>query len=669
MGGQAGQGDRAGFSDVIAALAPLALLAAPNNPQAPHILAVLASMSNRRDERTRETEANAATARQIEALGGKSDPSIPAPNQIALFNAQRSFEHDQREQADKTRSRGVFGTIADITSQLQTDTPSDVIQGRVAGLTGTPGFGTEHQAPFDALIKRKADREKREAMARGLEAPFAKKETFTFEPPPPPLFPSSVTKTDPTLRTIFDAEPPPPPPFTLGVDMKPKLPSPITQTRTPDEVLPLSEEVMASGALPTPERAELAGVDLAKFPMSAKNRLEHETAKRQSAFMSALSEMPMATPRDRAQAAETARRLGLMEVAKNLMAGLPAEQLVTKDFTDEGGNVTQIVTRVDPITNSVTKVGEIKLGRIGATQKPPTALMTPDRLTDMLVRRGLTPGTQEFDEAYANLAARMSVPGVGAVGGGAFLPPPIGPAPGGGSPTLTPGSSAVPPRPLVPALLSPSEASGLVHKQTLEPPPPGTAITDPAIRRDFIQLPIQVVNKLGPLKTFGGVLDAMEATIKQRDDLFPPLTGNSVRDALAVTNARIQYGLLTSEKSPLAGTDAQVAAFESNRIGIPTGARAFSEVGNLAQAEQAIVAQSIGLGAQGKQAALARLANIRQLINRGLPAGLTFRLGQTERRPPTRAEIRAAMDQAGGDVARFRQFLESRGLDPDAEVQ
>ena len=258
--------------------------------------------------------------------------------------------------------------------------------------------------------------------------------------------------------------------------------------------------------------------------------------------------------------------------------------------------------------------------------------MTPERLTEILVRRGLKPGTLEFDKWYANFVGRMGVPGVGAVGGGSFLPEPVAPG--------VPAGPVLPPVPLVPAIMSPSEAAGLVHKQTLESPPPGTAITDPAIRRDYIQMPTQAINKLGPLKTFGGVLDAMEATIKSRGDLWPTLTGNPVRDAAAVTEARVKYRLYASQRSPLYGTDSDISQFESNRIGIPTGARAFSEVGNLAQAEQAIVAESIGLGAEGKQAALARLDNIRRLINAGLPAGLTFRLGPQQQRPDIRRPVR-----------------------------
>jgi hypothetical protein len=120
---------------------------------------------------------------------------------------------------------------------------------------------------------------------------------------------------------------------------------------------------------------------------------------------------------------------------------------------------------------------------------------------------------------------------------------------------------------------------------------------------------------LRQLNTTKGLLDSIEGVIMKRPDLFPIATGNAAQDGVAVTTARAKFLALTNPMSPMKGTDADVATLESNRVGLPSTVRAFGDVGNIAIPEQRIAAESIGLTPSTREAALARVENIRALLN------------------------------------------------------
>lgn len=231
-----GQAKPAGIMELVTALAPFAMMLS-SNPNASALVNALMMNQYRREQ------------------GERADASAAALGQYRGARLQQIQQKAAREEQDKARSRGVFSQMGDVMGQLQTDTPADIIRGRVAGLSALPGFGVEHQAEFTRVLAEQAKREQREALARGFERPYTTRETFTFGAPPPPAPP----------RPTFDQPMVEEEPLTLGAGPL-RMPSPITLPRVPDTALSLSEEIMKTGALPSPQQVELAGLPLERFP-------------------------------------------------------------------------------------------------------------------------------------------------------------------------------------------------------------------------------------------------------------------------------------------------------------------------------------------------------------------------------------------------------------------
>lgn len=282
--------------------------------------------------------------------------------------------------------------------------------------------------------------------------------------------------------------------------------------------------------------------------------------------------------------------------------------------------------------------------------------------------RGWKKEDADYSKQYLSLArAYQMAPGGGLMGlgevtipfgpnykpkSGAAIPPPPAARTGAGLPPVAPlGGGATPGTGglMAERLPSPEQTDQYVDKETGTPAPSGMTLTQIEQSGKYAKLPIQVINKFGTIRTARAALDSIEDVIERRKDLFPDLTGDNKKDAKAVSAARLKFKALAgdgviSQFSPWKGTDPDIGRFLSNLSALPTFARGMGDVGNIATKEQEIHAAAVGMtGGSGRQDALARIDNIRQLYNSGLE-GLGVR-GLFNRRPKSDTEIQRAPER------------------------
>lgn len=292
------------------------------------------------------------------------------------------------------------------------------------------------------------------------------------------------------------------------------------------------------------------------------------------------------------------------------------------------------------------------------------------RLEDQAARAagkpGLPPGSLAYRQRYNDLARQVQVaPGGQVFGAGTGLgnPPAPAPAPAPTSGPLNPplpapaaqqpavqaagaelgraldnqnairaGLPGVPPpaapatgpRPLIERPPSATEASHYVNRETLQPPPTGMTLTQIQQSGQYVQVPAASIPAVKQLNTVKSMLAQAENAITKRPDLFPPSTGNVLRDNL---NVGIAWGRFKAG----AKTDPDIGNIDSLKIALPSAIKAFGDTANVAVAERQVSEQALGLGPATRESALARIRAIRELANSGAAAsGFPNLLG-----PPT----------------------------------
>jgi hypothetical protein len=330
--------------------------------------------------------------------------------------------------------------------------------------------------------------------------------------------------------------------------------------------------------------------------------------------------------------------------------------------TPEGGRG---VVATHPITGAVQGPVQPIPGAVG------TQLFSRADAARALTAQGIRPGTPRWDIEFANMTRPpISVPNVGAFpatailggGGGAApgtgAPGPAG-APGAPSATGAPGPAAGTPGPMAqapggamqtPRIAVPTDPSRLtkyVSIDTLQHPP--TSMSEPEIQKSgkYVAVPETFVNGLSYMRTVQEQLQSAENVIRSRPDLWPTLAARkdakdkslSGKDMLAVSQARAKYAALTSPISPAKGTDPDVAQFQSNLVAMPGLVKTMGDAGNVAIVEQQVAAASSGMnGGASREAALAAINNVRNLINGRLAqAGVNVRLKSEQTGTPNRA--------------------------------
>ena len=307
--------------------------------------------------------------------------------------------------------------------------------------------------------------------------------------------------------------------------------------------------------------------------------------------------------------------------------------------------------KVQEISNRIRKAQK------EAEAEAATTPVTRKDIAGALTAAGWKPDMPGYQQAYLNVARQVSAQGIGVFGVGQFVVPPPGqpggaapPVPSPGLPGSPPARLGGPPSPLIPAPATPEQLTHFMDKETLQPPAPHTTLEEIRKSGRFVAVPNAFLPAMSQMRTTAALLDSIETIIRKRDDLFPPLTGKTAVDALKVTAARAKYESLTNSLSPLKGTDVDVATFDSNLIAMPATVRAFGDVGQIPIQEREISAQAIGMRAGGKQAALARIENIRALLNARMEAqGVTLRFHSKTKRPASDAELEKARKTLGLD--------------------
>ena len=234
--------------------------------------------------------------------------------------------------------------------------------------------------------------------------------------------------------------------------------------------------------------------------------------------------------------------------------------------------------------------------------------------------------------------------------------PPAAPAPVEGGAAAPPAGAPAPaprgPRAMIERPPQAEELQKYVNVRTLDSAPPGKTLTELQASKDYIVMPAQAINQLPALKSFGTALQEMEKIILKREDTWPKLTENKLKNAAAILKARANFALATGigkipytgvEISPLAGTDAELGRFASMLITRATAVRSFGDVGNLAEVEQAVASEALALHrATSREDALARIDNIRNLINSKLPAGMMWQMTPYKSEAPGQAPAQKA---------------------------
>ena len=305
--------------------------------------------------------------------------------------------------------------------------------------------------------------------------------------------------------------------------------------------------------------------------------------------------------------------------------------------------------KVQEISNRIRKAQK------EAEAEAATTPVTRKDIVGALTAAGWKPDMPGYQQAYLNIARQVSAQGIGVFGAGQFVVPPPGqpggaalPVPSAALPGTQPPRPGGPPSPLIPAPATPEQLTHFMDKETLQPPAPHTTLEEIRKSGRYVAVPNAFLPAMSQMRTTAALLDSIETIIRKRDDLFPPLTGKTATDALKVTAARAKYESLTNSLSPLKGTDVDVATFDSNLIAMPATVRAFGDVGQIPIQEREISAQAIGMRAGGKQAALARIENIRALLNARLEAqGVTLRFHSKAKGSPSDTELEKARKALG----------------------
>lgn len=225
------------------------------------------AMLDKSNERDREIAANQAVAKQLEAMGLKTDSALPAAEQLRFGTLQwelaKSLATDAKERekrAEDLRSRGVFGNIANVNAAVGTELP-EVLTARMGEIAPEVGRSTEIAQGFEKTLGNIRESAKRLETARAFGRPFEETSTVDISPR------ASGAGGGPTVSLLSGEELPVPVPRGMSLGVDPVKVEPITTKRVPDNVHAMQRFVMETGAAPKPEEASsLFDVPLTKFP-------------------------------------------------------------------------------------------------------------------------------------------------------------------------------------------------------------------------------------------------------------------------------------------------------------------------------------------------------------------------------------------------------------------
>lgn len=180
------------------------------------------------------------------------------------------------------------------------------------------------------------------------------------------------------------------------------------------------------------------------------------------------------------------------------------------------------------------------------------------------------------------------------------------------------------PRPLIERAPAASEATNYIHRQTLQPPPPGMTKSQIEASGQYVQASTQAQGLVRPYQTIKTTLDRLEDILERREDLFPKASGNAYVDTVNVAKAKAKFFALRA-----AGIDADVKLLGQMEATLPTIARFFGDTGNIAVAERVINKEAVGLSPMTAQAAQQMIDQMREYAN---ASGSTVGLPKLERR-------------------------------------
>ena len=353
MGGEGQQGG--GFDQFLGLALPFAALGAGlYRPQAGQAFVNLAQLSAQGQKQREDEVAQRAMAEQLSTLGFKTDPRLPASVQVALANAQaaqtreaRVSAEEARTRAEEERQRGTMGQLSAVRARIGTELPT-ILQESLSGLAQQIGTSQEAQQAFSGAQKDIAESARRLATARAGGRPFETRERLSFEP----LLSAAQTlgsERDP-LAEMVGSE--------LGAGQRLRAPSPLDVTRLPEGAQQLQEDIYRTGAVPSAETAAMQyGLPLAQLPGGAEAVRTQADAARKAAGESREAAKPPYAPNVHFE-------------------------------RDAQGNVTRIVTRVDPKTGQ-TVSEPTALGRIGVPQERAASLNQAEILNSLaMVAKG-----------------------------------------------------------------------------------------------------------------------------------------------------------------------------------------------------------------------------------------------------------------------------------------
>lgn len=267
----------------------------------------------------RMMEAHREHAQKQQAAQGMArvlgtDPSMPAENQVALWNAlttrmgaERLAEKERLTAAEAATTRGAHGQIASLASQVDTELP-EVLRPQAAAMAGVAARDVGTQTAFDKLLTAIETSGKNLAQAQAAGRGY---ETVTDYPE---IVARQTPVTAPLPVSSLVARQPSDQPYSLGAAMSPLSLPAMKLTTVPPDVGAAQEYIYKTGA-PTEKTAP--GIE-AMFGL---------------------------TP---------GGLIGSQEAARTLAA--PVHAPFTHEVTDAEGNVQTVMSWIDPAGKPQSKV-------------------------------------------------------------------------------------------------------------------------------------------------------------------------------------------------------------------------------------------------------------------------------------------------------------------------